>query len=738
MKTLNLRTDMPSTMPFKNNKTPKQRPGLALVLTAILLGTVGWALWHFPSTTLQAASRPTAERLGRDVERARSEHPKAELFGLKVGDSEVGLAAIDREKAALQLFLVDRVGLSLALHEVDYKVTAAPEGALAVSADYRLVWDGKIRSTSRARWTLHNRGGRVTLEPTSENPGETPSEDPAPTASAASEPSGNSSPDQDHTAEAFPGLSAVFGEPDPSEAAKLGHHDTKASDLSPLDFPWPDPKLTSAKLPQLVFDPIRAALVARKTKPSQPSSATEPQAESGGASPAPQAQDNAQLVLAVRPGLDIHLSQLKEEQVKPLIGRLMTSKASLRLVSAGPSRDFDLERLQSRATDCSERMQALQKRSLRTLANVPFVLQRKVNLVLELCRETVTFAQKARSAPRATPLVEAMNQHVRSILRTPKEELPRALIQSTHWPVIFEDDLQDQWPRALTGLIESAVVEVEDSAQFEELRKVPVKLQVVLRGRSAGTVVKGVIYGKDLELSLRTEPARPATMLPTSLRAVADRPQTAALAVTQQQNAQNAASATRYWDGRYLFGAKDFAAEAETLCGQEGGRIGLDLGDAPSLPTPAAQEQPSTPSQQAAKARASGAKTALDLKGAIWDEAARLHALALFLRQAVAAESCRQVVVRAPESALPSVKLALNRFEAEVLQSNQELQLTNSRLRYLNMLPGRYEIFIHSLISGQLLERFEFDVKSAKKAQLVNLSVGQAGDVLPEDPAETD
>jgi hypothetical protein len=80
----------------------------------------------------------------------------------------------------------------------------------------------------------------------------------------------------------------------------------------------------------------------------------------------------------------------------------------------------------------------------------------------------------------------------------------------------------------------------------------------------------------------------------------------------------------------------------------------------------------------------------------------------------------------------------LDAFRAEVMQTNQELQLTNSRLRNLNLIPGRYEIFVSSMVNGTLLDRFEFDVKRQKKPQTVTLTIGKSGDVIPEEPAETD
>jgi hypothetical protein len=155
------------------------------------------------------------------------------------------------------------------------------------------------------------------------------------------------------------------------------------------------------------------------------------------------------------------------------------------------------------------------------------------------------------------------------------------------------------------------------------------------------------------------------------------------------------------------------------LCRASNGQVAIDLGDA-------AQQTAEGPSQSPT------------IFPGVWDESTRLEALDLFLRRGMAAKACKDFTVRVtPNLSTKAQDLAAS-FESEVIQAKQEIQLTNSRFRYLNLVPGTYEIYVNSLISGKMLERFDFTVAKDKRNQSISLTVGKDGDVLPETPAETD
>jgi hypothetical protein len=156
----------------------------------------------------------------------------------------------------------------------------------------------------------------------------------------------------------------------------------------------------------------------------------------------------------------------------------------------------------------------------------------------------------------------------------------------------------------------------------------------------------------------------------------------------------------------------------EQFCVSQDGQVGIDLGTSEGgSPLP---------------------PTATHIGTGIWDNAARADALQVFLRQAAAVKSCSRITIRTPEGFRDQAKFHVHHFESEIVQSNQEIQLTNSRFRHLNLLPGKYELFVTSMMSGDLLERLSFKVKDQSKPQTVSLSVGKSGEVIPEDPAETD
>jgi hypothetical protein len=629
----------------------------------VVTGLGAWGLWQLPSI-LRADAHPLGPTFQKQWAMARSLHPNGDVFGLEVAGISIGIASIDPKKDTLDMFLVDRMGTTLTLHELN--VALRTEDSPHLEARYRLFANDQIILESSRRWLTKRAQDVLTLEPI-------PVGQP-PLASGLPAPAGPGiDPDQ------FLALTQAFDSgKHGGSGAKMGpapaQDDLKATLNTQTAFPWPHP-LTLTGGNKVVFNPILFRFDTLSL------------GQNG--------SEDRGLSIQARRGLPVDFRLLSSPAIGARIDGLLRSTVSLRHVSHALASRSDLESLTQVASECSAQMAQIQKRSLNALANVPFLLQRKVSLMLQLCRGAANFALESGQSQSPDAAVAAMQKRVRPHLTGSTDELPRALVKSPHWPVLFQNDQHTQWARILEDLLNDAVGEIADSVSFEEQRKIPARIQVVLRGRSLGTVVKGVIQGRDLDLATGLELAQPPQMLAESLRSLPKEPPTSAGAA--------------YVDGRYGPWTSDRRAQINALCLATGGRLGIDLGDA------------AAPSQ-----------------GPLWGDGERLGALQMFLHTAASAPSCRNLVARTPPSLQVPAQQVLDAFRAEVMQTNQELQLTNSRLRNLNLIPGRYEIFVSSMVNGTLLDRFEFDVKRQKKPQTVTLTIGKSGDVIPEEPAETD
>ena len=77
--------------------------------------------------------------------------------------------------------------------------------------------------------------------------------------------------------------------------------------------------------------------------------------------------------------------------------------------------------------------------------------------------------------------------------------------------------------------------------------------------------------------------------------------------------------------------------------------------------------------------------------------------------------SCSNLIVRVPEEHVERAREAVRKYERAVFQTDQELQLKNAKFRYLRLLPGDYELVVHSLVSGEKMDVRQFTVEEESK-----------------------
>ncbi len=652
-----------------------------LSLTTLAAAAV-WTIWKLPNSS-HADQNAAGETLKDRLEAVLKTKPEPQLYGIQSAEHALGFAAFFESEARFEAYVTDKYGTNTIVHEIRYelKKTVMPDNEPAESKDDK-------PQQPPLSLSLLGSYHLLTANPTAKELTFSWNYSQAPSGPTLTHLVGSSVPflagtaADEGTATGTPGVTAATAETSKPEATK---------DLLP--FPWPTLAAADSNPNSVVFDPFSARLVAKKD-----------------------------LVFKVMNRLPVELKPLAAADAAKYVSELSAQAAPLDLLTPASLRSSDARQLVGASQKCIESTGKFGERMLRSLPNVPYLLHRKANLLQSLCKGTLAFGEALQESAKddrtkqdqtkqeevPASLNKIMATKVRNVFKSQNQELPRSIVSSPNWMIIFDDQKQHLWINALREIVEQSIAEINDTIVFEEERKVPVKMQVILRGRTMGTVVKGVIKNKKLEIASHVVTAPDTTMLSDSWTEI-----------PKGNLASAAAGRTPMLNGQALINNESLWNVLSDLCRASNGQVAVDLGDAAPQ---AAGDQTNQPKQFIG----------------VWDESTRLETLDLFLRRGMAAKACKDFTVRVTPNLSRKAQDLVASFESEVIQAKQEIQLTNSRFRYLNLVPGAYEIYVNSLISGKMLERFDFTVAKDKRNQNISLTVGKDGDVLPETPAETD
>lgn len=359
----------------------------------------------------------------------------------------------------------------------------------------------------------------------------------------------------------------------------------------------------------------------------------------------------------------------------------------------------DLARLRQTAKRCSARATELQDRFVRRSPYVPYLLHRRVTVLRNLCDGTARFAQLYGQTRDPEKRIRYFGENVRLNLSHHPSEIPGRMTRSPQWSIIFDDQKAVLWLNSLNDLIQDGLAEVSDSLTIEAERKKVVKLRTVWKGKSLGTVVKAVITHVKPVVSITLNESQKQTMSADSWR---ESPWGKEADAASPALKKAPAFPFQLYNGKSIALTKlnDFSRTCETF----NGKVGIDLGDAP-------QSVLSGP-----------------LLSGGWDKTTRLRLLELFLFKASGHAACRDLVVRVPTELRLQALEEIEHFNKSILQTDQEFQLKNAKFRHLRMLPGKYTLHVHSLISGSLLARRELTVEDTEKRQAFTFKIEPSQD----------
>jgi hypothetical protein len=555
-----------------------------------------------------------------------------------------------------RIYLFDKMGNSPTLHAVSLSLGQAADGASTITGQYRFIIDDQVVSEYHYEWAYAN--GKMNLRRGQ--------------------------------------ASTLFPEPllEISRATKESTP-LKGAD-KPISLPFFNP---TGKGQQLVFDPFHGQLAGT--------------AEQLAAFSATYDSDGFARTLSwnIIGKLPMTFTRADKAELAKFYPTLWRSSVPLNDFTPESELGRDLAKLRQTASLCSDEATSLQDRFVKKSPNVPYLLHRRVTVLKNLCSGTAQFAKLYSQTRDPEKRTRCFTNNVRLNLSQHPSELPLSVIRSPQWAVIFDDQKTALWVNSLNDLIHTGLTELTDSLAIEMERKKVVKLRTVLKGKSLGAVIKAVVTNTRPGVAITLNESKERTMLPDSWRGspwapehdTSIAPQNKSTKANRSNPARNSIAPSGPTFPFQLYNGKSLALTRlsgfEQTCRSFGGRVGIDLGDAPQ-----------------------SVLNGPEISGG-WDASTRLRLMQLFLRKASAYSTCTELIVRVPPELKPPAEEEIQRFNESILQTDQEFQLKNAKFRHLRMLPGTYTIHVHSLISGTLLANRELVVEDTEKPQSFTLNI---------------
>lgn len=427
--------------------------------------------------------------------------------------------------------------------------------------------------------------------------------------------------------------------------------------------------------------------------------------------------DSVQMTLMGR--LPTSFIRSERNELTEAVQKITKRPISLDALTPASEMKKDLARLERTVLNCHEKSRNFQERAVKKLPHVPYLLHRKTVVVRDLCKGAERVLRTFRDTSDNAKRQQVFETAIRNRLMHHQLEIPRSMAHAPEWPALFDDEKHMLWINSLRRVVELGLAELRDTFLFESERKQATKLRVVAKGRSLGTVLKAIIKSRALKLTTTVNESSSAEMLGSSWREVPSQVKVVNQQIqeiekkkgkkrnkkkkkqSEQENVVTPEQLRAQLPPFQLFNGRTFlvlkADDLGTVCSLYDGQVGLDLGNAPHT-----------------------LMTHSEMTGT-WDSGSRLRLMELFLRKASNQRNCHDLIVRVPKALKEDADETAATFESAVVQANQELQLKNAKFRHLRLMPGEYDVFVHSLVSGKLIATEEFKVEEQKKTQRVTL-----------------
>jgi hypothetical protein len=371
-------------------------------------------------------------------------------------------------------------------------------------------------------------------------------------------------------------------------------------------------------------------------------------------------------------GITLDFERKEKSQVKTFLEEVRRSAIDPSWFSSEKTLGNHVNELQLATQQCLSYGENTEKNIKKKSPGIPYLLHRKIVNYVSLCRRLhssiSSWESKQHSRER---FFESIAESFKSLEKEPRRELPNTLATSPELTVFRRSALQWQFVRSATYLLRKTLFEVITLNNIEQERKT------------------------NLELTIQAAQQEPRAVLRANLRSKASN-----LRIGLEAVKENDASKR---DSRLSLDGKSFSLSAtptndvRTICLQNQGAVTLDLSDRDNFIIRS------------------------DVARGIWDDSTRLTILSEFLTQVSTLPECSHASARIPVRLDRSAKNVVEVFRHDVLQTENEFQISNGKTTRLKTFPGTYELTLTSFVSGKLIGKQEIvvDEKSSSKLKLL-------------------
>jgi hypothetical protein len=327
----------------------------------------------------------------------------------------------------------------------------------------------------------------------------------------------------------------------------------------------------------------------------------------------------------------------------------------------------DVQKLKGTIDNCIQSGEATEKDIKRKGPGVPYLLHRKLVNTEALCQRAKLSISKWEAEKQSSDkLFTSLAQDLKGIEKESRREVPRTLATTPEISTLTNAAIQWQNVRVMDYLIRKTQSEMSLLFSIDQERKVNTELRISTKELSPRAILRTTIRAKD-------------AVLRTSLEFASNRP------------IEDLSRKNSLLDGKKFAVSNDPSAIIASTCKNATGLVTLDLSN-----------------NDYSIIRS-------DLVRGVWDSATKAQVISEFLNRLAALPECTHSGIRISNAMEKEARNVIELFRHDVLQTENELQVSNGRPVKLKLFPGTYEISLSSFVTGKLIGKKDFTVNSSTK-----------------------
>lgn len=365
--------------------------------------------------------------------------------------------------------------------------------------------------------------------------------------------------------------------------------------------------------------------------------------------------------------VNIEFIRKTKSEAENLKTEISKNSVDPRWFSSEQSLSRDVQKLKETIDICLRFGETTEKEIKRKGPGVPYLLHRKLVNAVALCQRARASIQKWETEKQfAEKLFASLAQDFRDIYKESRREVPLTLATTPEATSLTKTSMQWQNVRVFDYLLRKSYSEISLLFSIDQERKVNTELRISTRDLSPRAMLRTTIKAKE-------------AVLRTSLEFASDKP-----IVDARRN-------TSMLDGKKFATSNSPSSLIAAICQSTSGLVALDLSNTDY------------------------SIIRSDLVRGVWDNATKAQVISEFLNRLAALPECSHSSIRISKGMEKEAKNVIELFRHDILQTENELQVSNGKPVKLKLFPGTYEISLSSFVTGKLIGKKEFTVVSSNK-----------------------